>query len=164
MPVTSATASTKLSSDYQAMNAFNRIWSDGPGKSWATKGEGIGSWIKAEFSRLYRVQEFKYMQRNSLSQANRMITLEFSDGSTQSFELVQNNAVLEFSLSTVITTSVKVTVDSVYGTINNGANEIEFLGTPHWAPQAWTDFDLSLSSWVLVTSGHQHGVRGAFGI
>lgn len=84
----------------------------------------------AYFDQAYQIHKFRYMQGPELSWANRRITLEFSDGSRQEFELGQHSEVQLFPTKIVTTSWVKLIVNSVYGRGDNGACGLEFLGAP----------------------------------
>ena len=64
-------------------------------------------------------------------EANRQVTLSFSDGTSQSIELIDpSNAddwQEEYNFDSVTTTFVRITVDTVWTTFNNGAEEIAFF-------------------------------------
>lgn len=63
-------------------------------------------------------------------EANKQVQLDFSDGTTATVELlpVENEDYDHYySFPTVTTTSVRITVLTVYGTVNNGAEEIGFF-------------------------------------
>ena len=121
--VTSCEASSEFDKNRACKYAF-----DGTTRDWATKGEGAGSWIKAKFDGTKTVAAFSYQQRESRDDWNRVIRLEFSDGSKQSYELKEDKRVQVFALSKAVTTTfVKIEVVSHYNKLNNGAVEIEFL-------------------------------------
>ena len=129
LQVKSCQASSEHDSNYKCMNAFDQILEDGGGKSWATKGQGVNSWIKADFFKLTTVTSFNYMQRNCQCEHNNRIRLEFSDGSSQTFDLKKDNSLQTLRLSKPVkTTYAKIVVVSVHATVNNGANEIQFFG------------------------------------
>ena len=124
--VNSCSSSSKFSKDFGCMNAF-----DGTAeKTWATNAQGSGSWIKADFAGT--VTKFSYQHRVSKQKYwNKDIRLEFSDGSTQSYQLKAESGVQMFTLSKPVTTTfVKIVVVSHYHKSNNGAREIEFFGCP----------------------------------
>ena len=54
------------------------------------------------------------------------LTLRFSDGSTQSVSGISQDESSTHTFADVSTTSVMVTVTAVWGTANNGAEEITF--------------------------------------
>ena len=122
--VNSCSSSSKLSNDFDCMNAFDGTTE----KTWATNFEGSGSWIKANFAGT--VTKFNYQHRVSRQQYwNKEIHLEFSDGSTQTYRLKAESGVQTFTLAKPVTTTfVKIVVVSHYNKNNNGASEIEFFG------------------------------------
>ena len=106
------------------MNAFDGTTD----KTWAADFEGRGSWIKANIAGT--VTKFSYQHQISKQQYwNKEIRLQFSDGSTQSYQLKAENGVQMFTLLKPVTTAfVKIVVVSHYNQNNNGASEIEFFG------------------------------------
>ena len=126
IPVTSCEASSEYDNNRVCKNAFDGTTT----REWATKGEGAGSWIKAKFNGTKTVAAFTYQQRASSDDWNRVIRLEFSDGSKQTYELKADKGVQVFILSRPVTTTfVKIVVESHYNKLNNGAVEIEFFGS-----------------------------------
>ena len=128
VPSASCSASSEFrSGGYPCENAFDAD----PNSDWATDGEGVGSWIQSNFGAEYSVNRFEYNHRNPYNEDNRQITLSFSDGSSQAFVL-QNNSrdIQSFAVSPVQTSFVRLMVDSVYETVNNGARQIIFHGQP----------------------------------
>jgi len=124
VPSRSCSASSEYSDDWLCENAFD---SD-PESGCATQGEGVGSWIQSEFGATYRVARFEYRHR-ILDADNRQITLLFSDGSSQTFTLQDDvNDMQSFAVTPVQSSFVRITVDSVHETLNNGAMEITFYG------------------------------------
>ena len=106
------------------MKAFN----DQIGE-WASKSQGVGSWIQANFEAIFNVTKFQYKQRVCECEWNKGIRLTFSDGSYQDFEL-QNEASLQTFIlrKPVVTRYVEVKVLSEYSRVNNGARDIIFWG------------------------------------
>ena len=122
--VNSCSSSSKLSTDFDCMNAFDGTTD----KTWVTNSEGRGSWIKANFAGT--VTKFTYQHQISKERYwNKDIRLEFSDGSEQSYQLKEKGGVQMFTLLKPVTTAfVKIVVVSHYNKNNNGASEIEFFG------------------------------------
>ena len=122
--VNSCSASSQYSQCFGCMNAFN----GGGEETWATAGQGAGSWIKANF--VGTVTKFSYQNRMSNNKYwNKGILLEFSDGSTQTYQLKEGSDAQTFTLSKPVTTTfVKIVVVSHYNKNNNGAAEIVFFG------------------------------------
>ena len=124
VPSASCSASSEYTDHFLCENAFD----SNPGSDWATQGEGVGSWIQSNFGAEYSVTRFEYRHR-IYNQDNQRITLSFSDGSTQSFVLQDDiNSIQSFVVSPVQTSFVRLTVDSAYETVNNGARQIIFYG------------------------------------
>ena len=74
----------------------------------------------------------KYANRDAFGEeANRQVTLSFSDGTSQSIELIDpTNAddwQEEYNFDSVRTTFVRITVDTVWNTGNNCPEEIAFF-------------------------------------
>lgn len=113
---------------YGCSNAIDGVFNDAGGDSWATKGEGVGSWIELGFSQPWQIEKLRYQQRNCTCEHNKLIELVFSNGTTQQVTLAQNTSIQAFDLSPVVAQSVKINVLTVHGTTNNGATEIELLG------------------------------------
>eukprot|EP00493_Phyllostaurus_siculus_P021415 UN21742 len=97
--ITSCTASSEFSSNYVCENAFDgqraETGSRGDaGNAWATKGEGVGSWIELTFDEATSIDMMRYSNRDAfgiaLEDSNRQVTLSFSDGSTAVVELIDN--------------------------------------------------------------------------
>jgi len=128
--VSSCTASSEYSSTWSCMKAFDGVTAQGrKASAWASKGEGAGSWIQANFKAPAELSKFSYMQRECQCEHNKGIVLEFSDGSIQSFILSKSNLLQTFKLDMVTTTYVKVYIITTYTKVNNGAKEIQFFGT-----------------------------------
>jgi len=125
VPSTSCSASSEfLGGGYACERAFD----DNSDTDWATQGEGVGSWIQSNFGTAYRIIRFEYRHR-AADEDNRDITLSFSDGTSQTFTLENRNDIQSFDIVPVQSSFVKLTVVSVYSTLNNGARQIRFYGT-----------------------------------
>ena len=150
IPVTSCEASSFLDNNRVCKYAF-----DDTSREWATRGEGAGSWIRANFEGpgTKTVSRFSYQQRASSADWNRVIRLEFSDGSRQIYELKADNGVQVFALSRPVTaTSVKIVVESHYSKLNNGAVAIKFFGsvTTGWFDCIdWEAVGYCVGGWVV---------------
>lgn len=130
------TASSEYSGDYVCQKAF-----DGPGKmpceddwknGWATKGEGVGAWIKAEFVEVIAIKKLRIKQRISGKEQNSGIEIAFDGGVKKDFKLGVKgcNSWNIINLSEpVATRTMKIRISSVYGPPdNNGFKEIEIYG------------------------------------
>ena len=123
-PIVGCSASSKypVGDDYNCSKAFDgNVHSD-----WATHGQGVGSWIKLDFAEPATISAMAYTNRWSTGERNRAVRLEFSDGSAQNVVLDNTNTPGYFRFKEVTTTYVKITVETVYASSNNGAREIAF--------------------------------------
>ena len=79
----------------------------------------------------HTIGKMVYLNRHE-SEANKDLTLTFSDGSTQTVTVAQDST-SEHDLTPVTTSFVKIDVTSHYTKVNNGAHRIDFW-TPEEAP------------------------------
>ena len=110
IPVIGCSASSVHSAPYECQLALDNIHSS---NSWATKGEGVGSWVQAQFGKGILLHAFEYQNRGE-NEANQNVTLSFDDGTNQSFVLAQTGLHKYFLSSPVLTTNATLTVNSVY--------------------------------------------------
>ena len=76
------------------------------------------------------VEQFSFTQLTCPCERSKGITLEFSDGTIESFVLKSTTTKQTFKLSKPVATAfVKVHVVTVYSTTNNGAGELAFYGS-----------------------------------
>ena len=122
MKIDSCSASSIFDDSHTCEKAF-----DGDvNTNWATQGEGVNSWIEIKFRKTYRVTTMVYINRKEEFGENKKITLLYSDGTTESVDLLKERTELTVSSSPV--SSVRLTVTDVYGKVHNGAKQIEFYG------------------------------------
>jgi len=126
------TASSHIGPVWSCKKAFdNKLKIGKKGSAWASRGEGVGAWILATFSRPVKIVKLKILQRHNPVEANKQVSLDTSSGWSQTAGLPAKgdrhwNII---SLSKPVTTSwVKITVKAVYGTVNNGFKEIQIFG------------------------------------
>jgi len=126
------TASSHFGPVWSCKKAFdNKLKIGKKGSAWASRGEGVGAWILATFSRPVKIVKLKILQRHNPVEANKKVSLDTSSGWSQTAGLPAKgdrhwNII---SLSKPVTTSwVKITVKAVYGTVNNGFKEIQIFG------------------------------------
>ena len=117
------------SSEYDSRYTCSKAFDGSVVTAWATKGEGVGSWIWLQLDGAYTLATMDYANRGG-NERNKVVRLEFSDGSTQQVTLQNSAATARLILTPVSTTFVKIVVISVYSTYHNGANEISFGGHP----------------------------------
>eukprot|EP00931_Biecheleriopsis_adriatica_P097909 TRINITY_DN7178_c0_g1_i3.p1 TRINITY_DN7178_c0_g1~~TRINITY_DN7178_c0_g1_i3.p1 ORF type:complete len:1515 (-),score=294.48 TRINITY_DN7178_c0_g1_i3:52-4542(-) len=157
--VTSCSASSELDFSHPCSKSMDGDLSS----SWATSGQGLGSWIKFEFAGAVIINMMKYANRGGKN-TNQDVELTFSDGSSTTVRLKDDAALNSFPIPETTTTSVKIVVASVYSTDNNGAQEIEFwYEAPVIAQQGmgWWIFMLALI--VLLAALCCFVVRGGRG-
>jgi len=121
-------SSNNINGAYGCSNVLDGDLNDSDTASWATQGEGTGSWLNLQLPKAYLVSKMTYKQRNCACEWNKQLKLTFSDNSTQTVVLQNTQGPATYDLTPVTTTTLKIVVESVYGTTNNGACEIELLG------------------------------------
>ena len=112
--------SSSLYPNTKCEDGLNGKMNDAIGSMWYTKGEGVGGWLQINFKGVYIISKFEVRPRNNPNERNKVIELEFSDGSKQMFTILNNNDIQTFHLQDVETSYVIVKILEVYGTINNG--------------------------------------------
>ena len=93
---------------------------DSFGSMWYSLGEGIGGWIKVIFQDLYMITKLELQPRANPNERNKVIELEFSDGSKQKFTMINTDKKQEFKVESVQTQYVILKIIEVFGTMNNG--------------------------------------------
>jgi len=125
-------ASTQWSGHYGCENAYGAL-----DRSWATAHQGVGSWIQYSFNLKTTITSIQFKNRDcGLSDCgdSRSATLQFSDGSTQTVQFDDRNGLNDIKLQPVETTFVKMTITSVYSTVDNGAQILKFFGLQSFLP------------------------------
>ena len=113
--------SSFFDSNWKCENAINGNNKDQEGDIWATKHEGIGSWIEIDFSNLFLITKFEIMNRRVPQERNSLIEAQFSDGSKMLIKLLNVDDVQSFEVKPPKKSkTVRFTIKAVYGTINNG--------------------------------------------
>ena len=125
-------ASSEFHRRYGCKKAFDGLLSVGKKKnSWASRGEGVGAWIKASFSSKKSISQLKLLQRNFPGEANKKVEIEFSPRLKQQAILPARGDrhwnIIKLSRN-ILADYVKITVKEVYGHVNNGFKEIEIYG------------------------------------
>jgi len=121
--VVHCTASSEAGSAYGCRKAFDSQDST----AWSTDGEGIGAWIEAGLEGNWDIDAVTIMQ-NGGDEQNKQVRLTFSDESSQVVDLANTMGAQTVDLTPVRTSSVRIEVLDVYGTLNNGARTIAFSG------------------------------------
>ena len=125
-------ASSQLRRGYGCKKAFDGVFLVGKKKtSWASQGEGVGAWIKANFSSKKLITQLRLLQRMFHREANKEVEIEFGPTSTQLKTLKEKTDqcwnIIKLPRN-ILTDYVKITVKKVYGHVNNGFKEIEIYG------------------------------------
>jgi len=93
---------------------------DEEGGIWAANSDGVGAYIRIKFVRTFEITKFVYRNRKNPSERNASLELFFDSGDIYIVNLKNNDEIFEMDINSVRTTGVKVTIKSVYGTLNNG--------------------------------------------
>lgn len=113
-------ASSTIRSDLSCTNGLTKT-------EWVSKGEGVNAWMQVIFKGLFIITKFDFYQRQNPAERAKTILLEFSDGSTQSFPILNTDGKQTFNPKKVQTSYVIARIKEVYGTINNGGR-FDFFG------------------------------------
>ena len=115
--------SCRASSEYlgsNCNNGFNERMADRFGEMWYSRGEGIGAWVEVTFKNLFQITQIEYKDRKNSLERNSRIELKFDDGSKQSFDLRNTDDLNIIKINPIKSSSVRITITGVFGTINNG--------------------------------------------
>lgn len=125
--VVSCTASTEYAASYSCEKVYDGNYRRDAGE-WSTAGEG-GGWVKLDFDGTYRIDRMDFQQRWREMDWATSISIDFSDGSSQSMDLQQSPAMHAYWLDPVFTNTVRIEFTGVRASYSNvGATEIrEFL-------------------------------------
>ena len=123
----SCTASTEYAEAYSCEKVYDGNYRRDGGE-WSTAGEG-GGWVKLDFDGTYRIDRMDFQQRWREMDWATSISIDFSDGSSQSMDLQQTPLMHAYRLDPVFTRSARLTFTGVRTRYSNvGATEIrEFL-------------------------------------
>ena len=92
----------------------------------------MGAWIEASWGGPRAVKQIKLLQRHYPGEANKKIELEFGNTGLRHTATLRAKGDKHWNIiklsNGVITDRVRITVKEVYGTLNNGFKEIQFLG------------------------------------
>jgi hypothetical protein len=129
-------SSQNTSTSQQAIKAIDGIIDGYPNNyqaEWATTGQGVGAWIKLDWSSTYDISRVVLYDRPNLNDQITSATLTFSDGTTKSVGMLDNGgAATTIDTGSIITDSMLVTVNTVSGvTYNVGLSELEVFGTQY---------------------------------
>jgi len=145
VPIESCTASSEYDDQYECKNAYDGEFGKpraDAGNSWASKNEGVDSWIKLNIDEPRKIDTMLYTNRRSWgAEENKDLTLTFSKpGKPAQVTLkktdLQDHTFYSYCIPEVTTSFVKVYVKSIYGKkADNGAEEIAFVYTQGECPE-----------------------------
>eukprot|EP01006_Ploeotia_vitrea_P048095 TRINITY_DN67197_c2_g1_i1.p1 TRINITY_DN67197_c2_g1~~TRINITY_DN67197_c2_g1_i1.p1 ORF type:complete len:299 (-),score=15.38 TRINITY_DN67197_c2_g1_i1:65-961(-) len=122
--------SVSSSSTYSARHVPENAIDINPETQWATRGEGVGAWLKMTFTCPLLLHTLVFKDRTHAGEHNKLFELVYSDGSTAKVSLANTADLQEIELpSRKLTTSVTIKILEVYSTVNNGARILTFKGT-----------------------------------
>ena len=124
LTISSCSASTEFSSGYTCNNAFD----GNEDRDWATRGEGVGAWIKVNLNGFYQITKIMVLQRNG--EYFKDISLEFSGNGRVDFTLSASKVWedLELDESSNNTNYVKISAIDVHTGHNLGFAELKVFG------------------------------------
>ncbi len=130
-PLATVTASSEnTDTNQQATKAVDGFIEGYPGnyaREWATVNGLVGSWLELNWNTFYQVDQVVLYDRPNTDDHITSATLTFSDGSTVAVGSLNNaGARIVVNFTPVLTTRVKITVNTVSGTTRNvGLSEFE---------------------------------------
>jgi hypothetical protein len=126
VPVTRVMCSTQHNDgSYRCGNAIDCDQST----SWITLNQREGASIELRFETDSLVTGFSWTHRGN-SERFRQIRLEFTDGSSQTVELLNDNEARSYALDPVVTEGVTIVATSIWAGNHIGAKEIFFYADP----------------------------------
>jgi hypothetical protein len=126
-------SSENVGTNQQASKAVDGVSDGYPGdytREWATVGQGAGAWIESNWATPYQIDRVVLHDRPNGADQITSATLTFSDGSTVAVGVLPNDGTgLEVRFGPVVTTRVRLTVNTVSATTSNvGLAEFEVYG------------------------------------
>ena len=115
--------SCRASSEYRGSSctsAFNERMKDTLEEMWSSRSEGIGAWIEVKFKQMFLITKIEYKDKKNPLERNSQIELTFDDSSKQIFDIKNTDELKEFTIEPVKTSTVRIEIKRVYGTVNNG--------------------------------------------
>ncbi len=117
------TESSSFNNKWKCKDGLSGQNKDKEGGMWASKREGVGSWLNVEFRDIFEITKIQYVNRKNPSERNSLILATFSSGEEFQLKLGNVDKLQEIAIYPPIrATSVKFTIKEVYGTINNGGS------------------------------------------
>eukprot|EP01047_Picozoa_sp_COSAG01_P017021 COSAG01_NODE_889_length_12914_cov_3.351775_1_plen_4223_part_10 len=156
IPIVSCAASTMFSTSQSCQKAFDGMITT----DWVTKGQGVGAWIRFDLQGANQTVNLLKIRQRDGSEKNQDCLVSFSDGTSVTITLANDNSVQSVALPTVTTTYVKLEIKSVYHTINNGFKEVEIWGGGNRKGSAISTISLAkVSSVMNWIAGQTYYVR-----
>jgi hypothetical protein len=124
-----SSSSSYPNSQWDCEYAFSGKMVDAPFSMWATNGEGVGAWIEIKFKNDYLITAIEYKNRDNPGERNKEIDVMFSNGEIITTKLKNTEKKNNLKITPAISKSIKFTIKSVYGTINNGG-AFNIIGLP----------------------------------
>jgi len=112
---------------YKCEDGFSGKNRDEEGGMWAANSDGVGAYIRVKFVRIFEITKFIYRNRKNTSERNASLELLFDSGESYIINLKNDDEIFEIDINSVRTNGVRVSIKSVYGTLNNGG-AFNFLG------------------------------------
>lgn len=102
---------------------------DAPFTMWASNGEGVGAWLEVTFKQEYQIIALEIKNRDNPGERVKELEAKFSNGDSIIIKLRSRDRPSLIKLSPTVTKSLRLTLNSVYGTINNGLS-VKIIGLP----------------------------------
>ncbi|GAA5902982.1 hypothetical protein JCM6882_009662 [Rhodosporidiobolus microsporus] len=112
-------------------NGYKENGSGDPYQEWATFGQGVGAWIQLTWPYAVQVSQVSLFDRPNLNDQVKGGRLTFSDGQVVSIGALTNDgSATNFSIPSIVTTSIKLTVTSVSSSTSSvGLAEFAVFGS-----------------------------------
>ena len=114
--------SSSLYPGSNCQDGLNERLHDGWGAMWYTRGEGMGAWLDIKFKKLFLITQIVYKNRRNPLERNSRLELMFDDGSKQYIDLRNTDELKYVRIEPIKSSSIRITIRGVYGTINNGGS------------------------------------------
>lgn len=126
---TCKSSSSYPNSQWNCEYAFSGRLIDGPFTMWASNGEGIGAWLEVFFKEEYQVTGIELKNRDNPGERAKEIEVKYSNNEAIVFSLKNTDRAISLPVKPSVTKSIRFTIRSVYGTINNGF-ALKIVGLP----------------------------------
>ena len=91
---------------------------------WSTNGQGIGAWMDIKLKAPHQITKLEVKDRGNSNERNAQLELSFGASGKEPviIDLKNIDEKQEFPIPATISSEIKITIKSVYGTINNGGS------------------------------------------